>query len=268
MGATQNGAAFWFAGGPLGALLIHGFMGLPQELQPLGESLAARGLTVGSVLLAGHGQHPEKLAGVRWRTWYASAREALQQLQARCERVIVIGYSMGGLLALRLAAHERIDGVITLAAALRLAGGWQLRVLPLARYAIPWFYPLRQADFSDPIVRAGLMEKMGAINFDDPAVVAEIKRTVRVPTAAIHELLKLGARARRDLPRVRVPALVLQGRRDETVLPQSAQAIYERLGSTDKELAWFERSGHLLPNDVERAAVERKINAWIDARFG
>lgn len=260
--------AFWFAGGPLGALLIHGFLGMPEELRPLGEALAARGLTVGSVLLAGHGQHPDKLAGVRWRDWYASARESLAELQRRCERVVVIGFSMGGLLALRLAAHERIDGVITLAAAMRLAGGWQLRLLPVARYVMPWYYPLQNADLSDPVVRAGLAEKLGEVDFDDPAVVAEIRRAVRVPTAAIHELLKLGARARRELPRVSVPALVLQGRRDDTVLPASAQAIYDRLGSRDKELVYFERSGHQLPNDGERAAVERKIIEWINARFG
>jgi carboxylesterase len=268
MAEARNGAeAFWIEGGPVGALLIHGFMGLPGELRPLGESLAAHGLTVGSVLLARHGQNPETMAGVRWREWYLSARESLAELQRHCERVVVIGYSMGGLLALRLAAHESIDGVITLAGALQLAGGWQLRVLPVARYAMPWFYPLQNADFRDSRLRADLAEKMGAVDFDDPAVVAGLKRSIRIPTAAIHELVKLGASVRRDLPRVHVPALVLQGRRDETVLPQSAPAIYDRLGSDDKELAWFERSGHLLPNDVERAAVERKISDWIDTRF-
>jgi carboxylesterase len=267
MAEALNGEAFWFEGGPLGALLIHGFMGVPEELRPLGESLAARGLTVGSVLLARHGQHPEKLVGVRWHEWHASAHESLRRLQARCDRVIVIGFSMGGLLALRLAAHESIDGVITLAGAMQLAGGWQLRLLPVARYVMPWFYPLQQANFSDPVVRAGLAEKMGEVNFDDPAMVDEIKRTVRIPTAAIHELLKLGTRTRRELPRVTVPALVMQGRRDDTVVPATAQVIYDRLGSRDKELVYFERSGHQLPNDVERAAVERTIMRWIATRF-
>lgn len=262
--ATPAARPFWIEGGPIGVLLIHGFMGLPGELRSLGDDLARRGYTVSGMLLARHGQHPAALYNVRWQEWYSSAQSALHELQHRCRQVIVIGYSLGGLLALRLAAEHQPAGVVTLAAALELAGGWPLRTLPVARYLMPWFYPMRRADFSDPGLRADLAEKMGEINWEDPAVLEQLRATIRIPTGAIYEVMRLGQRVRRDLPRVRQPLLIVQGRRDTTVVPRSAEQLYARAGSADKQLAWFERSGHLLPNDVERAAVWQTVGGWIE----
>jgi carboxylesterase len=264
--ALLNTAAqpFFCPGNETGLLLIHGFMGLPGEMRPLGDYLAERGYTVSGMLVARHGQHPEKLYGVRWREWYASAEAAYDELRGRCDRVVVIGFSMGGLLALHLATQKPIAGVVTLAGALQLAGGWPLRTLPVARYVMPWFYPMQHANFNDPRIRSDLAEKMGEMNWDDPAVVAELRRSIRIPTNAIHELVKLGSRVRRELPRITTPALVLQGRRDQTVVPTSAEIIYEKLGSSDKQLLWFDRSDHQLPNDVERHAVWRTIGEWIN----
>lgn len=263
--AAQIAAAqpFFCSGNNTGLLLIHGFMGLPGEMRPLGEYLSGHGYTVSGMLVARHGQHPEKLYGVRWPEWYASVETAYNELREQCDRVFVIGFSMGGLLALHLAAQNRIDGVATLAGALQLAGGWPLRTLPVVRYVMPWFYPMQHANFDDPHIRSDLAEKMGEMNWDDPAVIAELRRSIRIPTGAIYELVKLGAAVRRELPRITAPALVLQGRRDQTVAPASAEVIYEKLGSSDKHLAWFDRSGHQLPNDVERHAVWRAIGDWI-----
>ncbi len=264
--AIQAAQPFLFEGGPTGLLLIHGFGGMPGELRPLGTFLAEQGFTVSGVLLARHGRHPEDMYKVRWQEWFESVATALDELQSRCERVFVLGYSLGGLLALYLAARRPVAGVITLAAALQLSGGWPLRLLPVARYLMPWFYPMRGANFGDPRLRADLSSKIGALDFDDPAVIQQLRASIRIPTGAIYEIVRLAQRVRRDLPQIKVPALVLQGRRDETVLPISAEQVLAGLGSTDKQLRWFERSGHLLPNDVEQATVRAAIAEWLEKR--
>lgn len=260
----ESAQPFSLGSGSTGVLLIHGFMGTPGELRPLGDVLAQRGYRVYAPLLARHGEAPEAMAGARWHEWYDSAEQAWRDLLGRCERVFVLGFSMGGLLALHLAAQQQIDGVITLAAALQLHGGWPLKTLGLARFAVPWFYPLRYANFNDPLIRADIQEKAGQIDLNDPAVVDQIRKSVRIPTGAIYELVRLGVRVRRELPSITTPALILQGRRDETVMPISAQQLHDLIGSDDKRLVWFERSGHQLPNDVERRQVWHTIADWLD----
>lgn len=254
---------FHFDGGPVGVLLIHGFGGIPAELRPLGEFLAEQGYTVSSVLLARHGQMPEALRGVRWQDWYASVEQGWRELRARCERVIVIGFSLGGLLALHLAAQQPVDGVILLAAALHLAGGWPLHALSVGRYVVRWYYPMQNADLTDPAVQASLREKGVDLDFNDPAAVAQLRTGARIPTAAIYELVRLGQRMRRALPRVSAPVLVLQGKRDQVVLPVSATHIMAGLSAQDKQLVWFEQSGHQLPSDADHAAVFETIASWL-----
>ena len=257
---------FLFEGNSIGILLIHGWLGLPGELRPLGVYLAGQGYTVAGLLLAGHGGHPEDLHLMPWQAWYASVEAAYHQLAARCEQVIVIGYSLGGLLALLLATQQPVSGVITMAGALVLAGGWQLRALALGRFVLPWLYPMRKANFADPQLRAELSSKMGQVDFDDPVVVHQLRATIRISTRSIYEVVRLAQHVRRRLHMVTVPTLIMQGRLDTTVQPVSAEHLYRLIAANDKQIAWFEQSGHLLPNDREREQVWQRIAQWLEHR--
>lgn len=79
------------------------------------------------------------------------------------------------------------------------------------------------------------------------------------PVGSVAEVLDLIRGARRALPRVATPALVIQSKADETVRPRSAHYIYEHLGSPYKRLVWLERSGHVATLDAERDQVALDI---------
>ena len=68
---SLNPGAYSADGGPVGALLIHGFGGSAAETRPMGEYFAAQGLTVRCPLLTGHGTTSEDLIGIRWQMWPA-----------------------------------------------------------------------------------------------------------------------------------------------------------------------------------------------------
>ena len=55
---------FFLPGAGVSALLIHGLTGTPYEMRYLGEQLAARGVRVRGVKLAGHAGTPEALGAV------------------------------------------------------------------------------------------------------------------------------------------------------------------------------------------------------------
>jgi carboxylesterase len=103
MPVMPGAEAFAHEGGPTGVLLCHGFTGSPQSLRPWAEYLAQAGLSVSLPRLPGHGTTWQEMARTRWEDWYAEVDRAFNDLQGRCDELFVMGLSMGGCLALRLA---------------------------------------------------------------------------------------------------------------------------------------------------------------------
>jgi carboxylesterase len=231
---------FLFAHGPVACLLIHGFAGSPAEVRPLGEYLAAQGITVRAPLLPGHGTTPEDLQQTRWPQWVRAAEAELAALQSRYGAVHVVGFSMGGLVALYLAAHHQVATVTTLACPAKLAD-WRQIFIPLARYLIP-YYPAR---------------------ISNPELAAQLDSYDRFPLKALHSVLHLAKQIRKDLPRVQAPLLALQGERDKWIAPDSADFIVANAGSAIKERRYLPGRNHLITLERGREEVFRMVQRWI-----
>ncbi|MFN2390212.1 MAG: alpha/beta hydrolase [Actinomycetota bacterium] len=225
--------AFALGEGPVGALIIHGFTSSPQVVRPLGSYLSERGIAAVAPRLPGHGTTWEDLAVRRDRDWIAAVEAAFDELAAVKERVFVVGFSFGASLAVDLVARRqgRVAGLVTIATYLRsddprrfLSG-----IVPRVLKTIPGV----GNDTADP-------EGEREIVYD------------RIPTSAIHQMLRVTKRARAALGSITVPVLVVHGRNDHTAKPFNARLVYDSVASTDKELVWLDRSYHVLPFDHDR----------------
>src|SRR5437764_946463 len=67
------------------------------------------------------------------------------------------------------------------------------------------------------------------------------------------------------LPTISGPALIVHGRNDRTVDVANAPHIMRRIGSVDKQLVWFERSGHTVTVDLEHDALYAMVRDWLTA---
>jgi len=239
---------WWLGSGRRGALLLHGFAGTPPELRRLGEHLAEAGWRCHGPVLAGHGTTPEALDRTRWQDWADSARLALDALASECDTVVVAGQSMGGALALHLAAHDgRISAVAVLAAPIWLSDR-RLRLIGLLKHLRRWHVP----DATD-------------VDLFWPEAVEELHSYGRRGTRSLHELTRLLATVRSELPMIRPPVLVLQGARDRSVDPRNAGDITRRLGcSAAVDTHVYPRSGHALSVDVDRDDINARVLAWFD----
>jgi carboxylesterase len=239
----------WSLGsGRRGALLLHGFAGTPPELRRLGEHLSAHGWRCHAPLLAGHGTSPEDLERTRWQDWAHSAGEALEALASECDAVVVAGQSMGGALSLHLAANcGRIRAVATLAAPIWLSDR-RLRYVGILKHVRRWHVP-------DP----------NDVDLYWPEAVEELYSYGRRSLGSLHELTRLLARVRSELPMIRQPVLVLHGGGDRSVDPANRADITRRLTcSVAVESEVYPRSGHALSVDVDREAINQRVLAWFD----
>lgn len=238
--------AFHFPGGPVGCLLVHGFTGSPPEMRGLGEYLASQGYTVRGPLLAGHGTAPEDMAITGADDWLGAAEADLRRLQDTCDTVFVAGLSMGGVISLLLASQHPVAGVVALSTPAHL-GHWQVKVLYLLRYFVPWVPP----------------DNLPSSDLTDPEALGRLSSYERTPTACVVELDHLVGRMRRALSRVTAPALVIQSTGDRHIPPESGQYFVDRLGSRDKALQLFHNSGHAITVDSEREAVWRAVGDFV-----
>jgi carboxylesterase len=238
----------WHLGeGRRGALLIHGFAGTPPELRRLGEVLASAGFRSHAPVLPGHGTTPKDLERTRWQDWAEAVEAAFDDLASECDDVVVAGQSMGGTLALNLAAHDlRVRAVAALAAPIWLSGPLP-PLLPLIKRVVRWH-------------RAG-----DDVDLWHPDAVDELYSYGMRPTRSIDELRRLCAVVRKQLAEIRAPVLVMHGERDRSIDPRCAWEIARRLiGSEAVELKLLPRSGHAISVDVDRDSVNAEILQWFE----
>jgi carboxylesterase len=255
---------YLFPRGPHGCLLIHGFSGSPAEMRGLGEHLAERGLTVLAMRVAGHGGSPDELAAASRADWLASAEAGLRSLRERCARVSLVGFSMGGALALLLASRQPVERLVTLSTPLMLQGDWRLGLLSLVRHVVPWYYVLEKANFDDPLARDEFSKLYPGLDLSDRQVQDKLRREARISVGALDELRLLLSAARAALPSVSAPALVMHGRSDAVAPLVSARLIAAGLASPRKELIWWDDTGHqMLISGPHRERIYQRVGDFL-----
>jgi carboxylesterase len=241
---------FFFGGGPVGALLIHGFTGTPKEMSLLGEALADEGHTVLGVRLPQHGTTPEDMAHAHWRDWYVAALDGYHLLRAQCVAIFVMGLSMGGAIALKMSAEYPVAGVVAMSTPGRPfldRMGWRAR---LARpLSLLW-----------PYVGKSAPTPSTEVTRPHPRVAYAV-----YPTRAVPHFRAMLREADAALPRVAVPALLVHSRGDRLIPAENMPYIYERLGSADKEMVWLEKSDHVITEDCERDLLFARVSAFVRA---
>ena len=198
---------------PDAVLLIHGFTSGPRSVLPWAEALSDAGFPVSVPLLPGHGTRWEDLSRTPRAAWIAAVEREFDALQATHRRVFACGLSMGGTLALRLAAARGVAGVVVANPALTFAN-------PAARFA-------------------GLLHR---VRPTVPAIANDIALPGQdegayalTPVAAVRQLGLLMAETRVLLPRVDAPVLAYRSAVDHVVPESSIAALRAGLDGAPRQ---------------------------------
>lgn len=235
----KNTYPFFYPGNQVACLLVHGFTSSPYELSLLGESLASQGYTVLAIRLFAHGTRYQDMPRARWHDWVANIEDGWHILGGDYRPVILIGFSLGGSLALYFAAHFPVYAVISIAAPHHLPKDPRLPFLKAMSYFIPYLYSSKPPLWFDQ---------------------SERHRHIRYPndsTRAIAEVRDLLSHLQLDLPKITSPVLLIYSKHDPTITAEEKhmEKIAEGINSTIKETLLLENSGHILPLDAQRDQV-------------
>lgn len=195
-----------------GVLIIHGFAGMRSELAPLKEHLEKRGFIVSMPLLAGHESTRKELAKSNYNEWIKSAEDAAKELETKCGKLIVIGFSMGGLIGVNLCRHRNVEKIVLI---------------------------------NTPVYYWDIVRMLKNLNSDFKTYSKKyFTASTNKPLRALLSFQKLLNKTKPLFSGVCCPALIMQTLNDDTVNPKSADYIFQNIKSK-KVLKKYNTGGHL-----------------------
>lgn len=244
-------------------LCLHGMNSHSGYFALPGLGLAKKGHVVFALDLRGNGLSGEQGDVENLERQIADIKFALEHIRTLYpdKPVYLLGHSLGAGYALRFiyTYPDDVTGAILLAPAVQVIFNFSLRSLwfafmmgfrsilsPRSRWdtTIFWTDSLRKSE-------------MGKMILNDPACVKEFtyRYTMNLPKVSSSALLHYATS-------VNLPVLIIQGGRDGVVVPNGAQRLYERLGSSQKQIQILSDADHdlfglMLPNsDLSEKARE------------
>jgi carboxylesterase len=236
------------SGRRIGVLLSHGFTGSPASMVPWGQYLAEQGYAVSVPLLPGHGTTWQEMCDTTFDDYGTALEQEFEKLEARADAVVVGGLSMGGCLALWLAARRPQDVAgLVVVNPIVASTNRQLLALPILKYLVKGMPAI-----GDDIKKPGVSEYA----YD------------KTPLRPLASMVRAWKQVRADLPKVTAPLLMFRSAEDHVVDPSSGPIILGNVSSRDVTERVLEHSYHVatLDNDApqifeESADFIRRVTA-------
>jgi carboxylesterase len=234
---------FTFQAGERAVLLLHGFTGTSADVRMLGRFLEKMGYTSHAPIYRGHGVPPEELFRFTPDDWWEDVLSAYHSLKDMgYEEIAVAGLSLGGVFALKLGYTVPVKGIVTMCAPMAIQREEKMLhgVLNFARE-----YKRKEGK-------------------DEETVRKELEALRQKPLSSLKKIQALIQEVRDSLDMIYAPVFVAQARHDEMIDPGSADVIYNGVASAEKQIKWYERSGHVLTTGVEKDQLHDDVLRFLE----
>ena len=218
-------------------ICLHGFTGMPYEVEPALQAISNTGLPAVAPLLPGHGyqdrwEQEQQFARITLSGMMGAARQEISRAREQYQRVGMFGFSMGGAIALTMAAEGLLDVCAVAAPALCLP---------------------RKASILIPL-----------LSWPSFTLAAPSQEPFYVPTYDFHHswalrtLWRISRYARQQLPQIHCPVMGVHSHHDTTVPPMVLGLMQNRI-PVPVEIAWFDDCGHCMLLDVSGPVVAATV---------
>ena len=227
-------------------LIIHGYTGYPGEFYELAHALNSEGYRVSLPRLPGHGTNKSDFLKTGWKDWLNHIKDAYSKLEAEYSSVSIVGLSMGGVLALILAAEFNPDRIALLAPAMAVKSR-TFYLSPLLKYfrkEIPKQWNPLPTDGPD-IKELG--REYWSYNF--PGQLANLYKLIRI--------------AGKSLKKVHSPTVIMLSELDDSVPVNVGPMLEKKLVKCPVKNIILKKSPHVLVSGEEKEYVKKEVIQWI-----
>lgn len=229
-------------------LYIHGILGSPVEFHRIANALQPRVFHGKAILLPGHGGSGFNFATTKADDWQDHVLQTLIDLRKKYPNIILIGHSLGGLLALEASLHVPVNGIVLLNTPIQTRISVRqislsLRVLFSSQHRYDPLVSTYRESFS-----------VGIRDF----------WTLPLWIARFLDVRRIARQTKRILDQVFIPVMIFQSLKDETVNPYSAKILTRDLNEHVLSLTYLEHSTHAYFENEEFTEIIQGINRLID----
>lgn len=234
---------FFFEGGERAVLLLHGFTGNSADCRMLARYLEKKGYTCYGPQYKGHAVPPEELVKYGPEDWWQDVTEAYDFLKEKgYEKIAVAGLSLGGVFSLKLGYNVPIKGIVTMCA--------------------PMYIKSEEIMYQGVLDYAQEFKRQEGKNQD--VINAEMESFKQKPMQTLKALQDLISDVRNQVDLIYAPTFVVQARHDLMINTDSANIIYNQIESVNKEIKWYEESGHVITLDKERDQLHQDVYQFLE----
>ncbi len=223
-------------------LLLHSFTSHTRDMKKVATELNKKGYTCYAPLYSGHGQTPEQLLQYNVNDWWQDVIKAYQFLiNEGFQKITVIGLSIGGIFALRLAQFKKIEHVIVLS-------------VPIDRD--PERLKKRIIDYANNYKK---IEEKPALQISH-----ELEVFLQMPLDSLIEFQEFIRSTIQSLDKITIPSAIFYGIQDDKLYSLSAYTIYKNVNSSEKLIKGFKQSKHLMTLGKDQTEIINEIFDFID----
>jgi len=234
---------FIFKSGKRAVLLLHGFTGNTADVRMLGRFLEKNGYTCHAPQYKGHGVPPEELVHTGPSDWWKDVMDGYEFLKNQgYEEIAVAGLSLGGVFSLKLGYTVPVKGIVPMCAPMYIKSE-EVMYRGILKYAREF----KQFE--------GKSEEQ---------IDMEMHEFEKTPMNTLKALQQLIADVRDQVDMIYTPLFVVQARHDHMINPDSANIIYNQAESIEKDLKWYEHSGHVITLGEEKEQLHEDILHFLE----
>jgi pimeloyl-ACP methyl ester carboxylesterase len=254
-------------------LLLHGYSDRAESWRGVLAALRARNRSAVAIDLPGFGRADPRGPGLLLPQFDRFADDLVQAYSGGGRRPVLVGNSLGALIALRAAARHDLTAVVAIDQP-ALARARFVRRIARSSWPTPLPTVIRASSVSRRVVRPAAMlagrwslygqrRSVGAAHAE---AILDYFFSTHTPRYAVREIRSLAFEILENpytLERITCPTLVLHGGRDRVIPARASHALHA--GLPGSELIIFPRLGHC-PHVEEPAVVTGRILEFLDRR--